>query len=165
MYCFLFFNILNMKKEGACCVCSVAMFLIPPVFTMELFGKPPHWADGVCREEREAGTWALYAAHAHFPFPAQAFVKGTSVVYREFNHQSVLGNTAHVCLLQSCSWIHAAATVKDMDSGESFSANQRTGSCLPPSLGMISITLIIVISIKWMWCVHYMNPLPTEWNV
>lgn len=42
---------------------------------MELFGKPPWWADGVCREENKAkNLGSIHCAHSS-PFPERAFCK------------------------------------------------------------------------------------------
>lgn len=63
--CDLFFILKGTKNNRAWFVCCVAMFLISPVFTMGLFGKPPQWADGVCREENEAGTCSVHCTHTN----------------------------------------------------------------------------------------------------
>lgn len=95
-----------------CLYCSQVSH-IPPIFTMELFGKPPWWADGACREENKAKTWALYTAHTFLHFQA-SFCK------REQQRSS--GNLTMGLFWKTRlfigAFLYAAATVNTVDTGD-----------------------------------------------
>lgn len=125
-----------------CFYCSQVSH-IPPIFTMELFGKPPWWADGACREENKAKTWALYTAHTFLHFQA-SFCK------REQQRSS--GNLTMGLFWKTRlfigAFLYAAATVNTVDTGDW----RLEKSIKPPLAEMISITLIFMVSIMNVMC-------------
>lgn len=132
-----------------CLYCSQVSH-IPPIFTMELFGKPPWWADGACREENKAKTWALYTAHT-FPHFQASFCK------REQQRSS--GNLTMGLFWKTRlfigAFLYAAATVNTVDTGDWRRASS-------PHLLKWFQSLWSSWFPSWMWCVHYLTPLSME---
>ena len=138
MTCFSFYREGGRKKKEektwACCVCSVAMFLIfpPPSLLRDCLENLPSEQMASAGRRLEAGTWALYAAHTHSHIPISSTHKKEGEQRRSVGNftTGLFWETVHMFVYRRL------ARGSDVDTGEQESS-------LASSAGVIPVTLIV----------------------